>query len=288
MRTWPKHPVIYEINTWVWLKELSRKGEATVDLSSVPSAEWDAIAAHGFDAVWLMGVWERSPAGISIANRNETLIMDFRRALPDFHPEDNSLLHSTLSRGPALGWPRRLGGCTQGTRQARNALDPGFRAKSCGARSSLGSRTSGVLHPGKCRREPKRPGVVCSSGQAVYACGKDPYFPAWPDVLQLNAFQPGLRRAAAETLLDIATQCDGVRCDMAMLLLNSVFERTWGDRVGPRPHAEYWADIISRQLSRHTSRFPLYRRGVLGPGVGVAATRIRLLLRQTTLRSPRA
>ena len=61
---------IYEINTWVWLTDLSRKSNGAVDLSSVPPAEWDAIAQYGFDAVWLMGVWERSPAGIAIANRN--------------------------------------------------------------------------------------------------------------------------------------------------------------------------------------------------------------------------
>ncbi len=68
MRTWPKHPVIYEINTWVWLGELSRKYRKSVNLATVPEQEWDAIAAHGFDAVWFMGVWERSPAGIAIAN----------------------------------------------------------------------------------------------------------------------------------------------------------------------------------------------------------------------------
>ena len=63
--------------------------EKKVDLSSVPSAEWDAIAEHGLDAVWMMGVWERSPAGTAIANRNPSLLEDFRRALPDFRPEDN-------------------------------------------------------------------------------------------------------------------------------------------------------------------------------------------------------
>jgi hypothetical protein len=47
-----------------------------------------------------------------------------------------------------------------------------------------------------------------------------------------------------ETLSDIATQCDGVRCDMAMLLLNSVFERTWDGRAGTRPATEYWLDSI--------------------------------------------
>src|SRR5271167_3522162 len=80
---------IYEINTWVWLSDLSRKSNGAVDLSSVPPAEWDAIAQYGFDAVWLMGVWERSPAGTAIANRNPSLMDDFHRALPDFRPEDN-------------------------------------------------------------------------------------------------------------------------------------------------------------------------------------------------------
>jgi len=89
MSTWPRYPTLYEINTWVWLADLARKNGAAVDLNSVPSAEWDAIAAFGFDGVWLMGVWERSPAGIAIANRNANLLADFRRALPDFRPEDN-------------------------------------------------------------------------------------------------------------------------------------------------------------------------------------------------------
>src|SRR4029077_10690391 len=71
------------------LSDLSRKHEQTIDLSCVPAMEWDAIAGCGFQAVWFMGVWERSPAGIAIANRNQNLLNDFRRALPDFRPEDN-------------------------------------------------------------------------------------------------------------------------------------------------------------------------------------------------------
>src|ERR1700748_3223087 len=86
---WPRYPSLYEINTWVWLSDLSEKYGKPIDLASVPSAEWDAIAACGFNAVWLMGVWERSPAGIAIANKNVGLLDDFHRALPDFRPEDN-------------------------------------------------------------------------------------------------------------------------------------------------------------------------------------------------------
>jgi hypothetical protein len=86
---WPQYPSIYEINTWAWLSDLSQKYGIKVDLFSVPSAEWDAIATNGFNAVWLMGVWERSPAGIAIANQNKGLLDEFRCALPDFRPEDN-------------------------------------------------------------------------------------------------------------------------------------------------------------------------------------------------------
>jgi hypothetical protein len=79
----------------------------------------------------------------------------------------------------------------------------------------------------------------------VCACGRDPHFPAWSDVLQLNAFAPGLRRAVIETVTSIAEQCDGVRCDMAMLVMNPIFERTWGGRAGRRPATEQWVDVIS-------------------------------------------
>jgi hypothetical protein len=65
--SWPRYPTLYEINTWVWLFELSQKYGETLTLSGIPAVEWDAIAAYRFDAVWLMGVWERSPAGIAIA-----------------------------------------------------------------------------------------------------------------------------------------------------------------------------------------------------------------------------
>jgi glycosidase len=58
-------------------------------LGSVPSSAWDGIAGYGFDAVWLMGVWQRSPASIVIANRNNSLLDDFKRALPAFQPQDN-------------------------------------------------------------------------------------------------------------------------------------------------------------------------------------------------------
>jgi hypothetical protein len=244
---WPRYPTIYEINTWVWLSELSTRAGTSVTLSSVPAAEWDALAAHGFDAVWLMGVWERSPAGIAIANQNNSLVDDFKRALPDFRPQDNVGSAYCVRRyvvDKQLGGPEGLSAARQelAKRGIRLILDfvPNHVAR---------DHPWVIVHPnyfvqGNLDDAKSDPASFVNLGGHVFACGRDPYFPAWQDVLQLNAFQSELRQAVLETVLSIAGQCDGIRCDMAMLLLNSIFERTWGSRAGKPPATEYWRELI--------------------------------------------
>ena len=73
MTGWPGQPVIYEINTAVWLDELSRAAGRPVTLAGVAAAAWDAAVPAGVDAVWLMGAWGRSPAGLALANANAGL-----------------------------------------------------------------------------------------------------------------------------------------------------------------------------------------------------------------------
>jgi len=247
MKPWPKNPLIYEINTWVWLEELSRRHRRSVTLASVPSPEWDRLSSFGADAIWFMGVWERSPAGIRIALGNEGLMADFRRALPDVKSEDIVGSPYCVRRYAVDG---HIGG-PDGLAVARGML------RERGLRMILDFVPNHVApdhpwvsgHPeyfigGTVEDLHNDPSSFFESGGRIFACGRDPFFPAWPDVLQLNAFNPGLRRAATETVADIAGQCDGIRCDMAMLLLNHVFERTWGGRAGEMPDGGYWTTII--------------------------------------------
>ena len=97
----------------------------------------------------------------------------------------------------------------------------------------------------------RQPDAFVEVDGQVLARGRDPYFPPWPDVVQLDAFSPRMRDATVETLVAIGDQCDGVRCDMAMLLLNDVFAKTWGDRVGPPPPTEFWPEVLGRVRERH-------------------------------------
>ena len=69
--------------------------------------------------------------------------------------------------------------------------------------------------------------------------------------MQLNAFVPALRAAAADTLASIAEQCDGIRCDMAMLMTSQVFARTWGRHAGPAPGQELWPEVLGLLRGRH-------------------------------------
>ncbi len=245
---------IYEINTWVWLSDLCRKSNASVDLASVPPAEWDAIAKYGFDAVWLMGVWERSPAGIAIANRNAGLMDDFHRALPDFRPEDNVGSAYCVRRYVV---DQHLGG-PEGLAIARRELAKrGMRLLLDFVPNHLAPDNPWIIeHPEHFMQLDashlhSEPPSCAQVGEKIFACGKDPYFPAWPDVVQVNAFEPSFRPAVVELLLDVAGQCDGVRCDMAMLLLNNVFARTWGERAGEVPATEYWRDVITAVKQQH-------------------------------------
>src|SRR6185312_16190578 len=82
-------PLIFEINTWVWLNELSRQHGRLTTLANVPDSEWQAVADLGFDAVWLMGVWERSPTGIQIAREFESFMEEFPRILPNYNPDED-------------------------------------------------------------------------------------------------------------------------------------------------------------------------------------------------------
>lgn len=250
----PPHPFVYEINTWPWLRQLGAAEGREVGLGDVPDRCWDEIAEAGFDAVWLMGVWRRSPAGVELALQDPALLESFAAALPDFRHED------------VVGSPY----CVRDY-----VVDEGLGGPAglAAARAALAQRGVGLIldfvpnhvapdHPWA-TEHPERfiqgseedlrddPASFVEVAGRVLANGRDPFFPAWPDVVQLDAFSPELRSAVVETLGSIADQCDGVRCDMAMLMMNDTFERTWGGRAGDRPADEYWPAVITAVRESH-------------------------------------
>jgi hypothetical protein len=247
-------PTVYEINTAVWLERLGQARGRRLTLGEVPEAVWDGLAALPVDSVWLMGVWERSPEGLRIALGNPEIHAGNHAALPDLRPED------------VIGSPY----CVRDyVVDARFGGPEGLAA----ARAELASRGLALIldyvpnhvapdHPWLGERPEcfvrgseedlnRDPAGFMRTEGGIVARGRDPYFPPWPDVVQLNAYSPALRDAVSELLISLGEQCDGLRCDMAMLMTNEVFGRTWGERVGPAPQDDYWPTVIGRVKQAH-------------------------------------
>jgi hypothetical protein len=246
-----KTPVVYEIDTWPWLAGVRRRWGSELTLGDLPAEVWDEVIPPGVDAIWLMGVWERSPAGVEIARSVDETERSFRRALPDLEPADVVGSPYCVRRYVVdrfFGGPQALAACRAelARRGVRLILDyvPNHVAPDHPALAE---------HPdwfitGDESRLAADPGAWFRAGDLIVAHGRDPYFPPWPDVAQLNAFAPGLREATVQALSAIASQCDGIRCDMAMLVTNEVFARTWG---GEAPAEEFWPTVIGALRQEH-------------------------------------
>jgi len=254
MTGWPDQPVIYEVNTAVWLTQLSRAAGRPMTLADVTASDWDSVTPVGADAVWMMGVWERSPAGLTLAQANAGLQASFRDALPDLRADDvigspycvRRYVVDAFFGGPEALAKARATLAARGTRLLLDYVPNHVAPDHPSVSDSPELFVQGDDHD----LEADPAGWIAVGGH-VLAHGRDPYFPPWPDVVQLDAFSPALRAATARTLTSIADQCDGIRCDMAMLMTNEVFARTWGNRVGPEPGEEFWPTVIADLRSAH-------------------------------------
>ena len=256
-------PILYELDARAWLDRLSRTYGRRIHLGDVLDEALEPILATGCDLVWLMGVWTTGAAGRKVARSLPWLDAEARAILPDFRPEDIAGSPYAIA---AYEVAPRLGG-DDGLARFRQRL----------ARSGVGlvldfvPNHTAIDHPWVHRHpewyvqaEHERADADPTSWFAVraggrtrrLAHGRDPHFAAWPDTAQLDYRVPELRTAMAELLQQIATRCDGVRCDMAMLVLEDVFCSTWQDRsavpaAADAPAGEFWWHAIRALRDRY-------------------------------------
>jgi hypothetical protein len=245
-------PLLYQINTRVWLTDLSRKLGRRVTLDDIPGAELDRLAGMGFDWIWLLSIWTTGPAGQRVSRSHADWRREFEETLPDLQEQDiggSGFAIAGYTVSPALGGDSAL---------ARLRT----RLRSRGLRLMLDFVPNHTaldhpwveLHPeyyvagseADLARAPQNYTRLASQGGArILAHGRDPYFDGWPDTLQLNYGDPAFQDAMIGELTRIAGQCDGLRCDMAMLVLPEIFVRTWG--IAARP---FWPRAIAAVRER--------------------------------------
>ncbi len=242
------HPSLYQINTRVWLTSLAEKLGRPAKLDDIPDAELDRLAKMGFDWVWFLSVWRTGPAGQRVSRANTEWRKEFQETLSDLREEDIAGSGFAIT---AYSVPASLGGDEALARLRRRLAERGLKLMLDFVPNHMALDHPWVeSHPEyfvagtevDLSREPRNYiRVPRKKGNMILAFGRDPYFPGWPDTLQLDYSNPATQEAMLGELEKIAGRCDGVRCDMAMLALPEVFERTWGRKSQP-----FWPRATAR------------------------------------------
>lgn len=238
-------PLVYEINTRCWLHELAAGSNKPLTLAEIPESEFEHWRSLGFTHIWLMGVWQVGP---------------LTRA--------HSLKHrASLAQGEALparaivGSPYAIAGYTAAPSLGGDTALKHFRDKlhAHGLKLLLDFIPNhlGLDHPwlmerpelfvrGRARTRGTFPQRT-RHGLRWIAHGRDPYFAPWTDTAQLDYRNPATHAAMLEELRKGAGLCDGVRCDMAMLVLPEVFRKTWEkfNYAGADTQEAFWPDAIA-------------------------------------------
>lgn len=253
MQKSPKSPMLLQVNTRVWLTELSGRLNRRVTLDDIPDRALDEFTENGFDWIWLLSVWQTGSAARSISRSNPGWRREFEATLPDLKEEDIAgsgfaiqgyTVHRDLGGDAALGRLRKR----MQQRGLRLMLDfvPNHLAPD---HPWVTDHPEYFIHGTEedLLREPQNYGRAHSkNGPLVLALGRDPFFDGWPDTFQLDYGNPELQTAMISELARIADQCDGLRCDMAMLALPDVFERTWGSTIEP-----FWPKAMDAVRKTH-------------------------------------
>ena len=249
---WVRHPKILELNTFPWIHSLSEIYNNPINLKTIPE-EVINQEIKLFDGVWLMGIWERSPSSKKIALEHPDLLKEYHNALYDFRDED------------VIGSPyavyyyhvdKNIGGI-DGLKEFRKRLaEKNIKlildyVPNHVSIDSLWTFETDLFIEGSLDDLMSHPYEYLSIGRKVFAYGRDPNFPPWTDTIQINAFSEEARKKTITTLLNIADLCDGVRCDMAMLMTNKVFQKTWGKKAVDVPDKDFWEEIIPAIKQEH-------------------------------------
>ncbi|MBL7849817.1 MAG: hypothetical protein JNN04_02865 [Cyclobacteriaceae bacterium] len=236
----PKYPSLYEVNTRVWMTQLSQALGRKATLDDIPNQELDRLAELGFDWIWFLGVWQTGEQGRLISRGNEQFRREFEETLWDLKESDiggSCFSIAGYSVHPDLGGNEALARLRERMHARHLKLMLDFVPNHMGPDHPWVKTNPGYFVSGSqtdLERQPQNFARVGNGkSERVLAHGRDPYFDGWPDTYQLDYSNPALAEAMKQELLRISGQCDGLRCDMAMLILPEIFERTWGRKAQP-------------------------------------------------------
>lgn len=253
-QAWMPELVLLAKNTLVWLAQLSKAYARPISrLDEIPETELDRLAAWGFTGLWLIGLWERSPASHTIkrlcgdaeSGASAYSIDEYRiaRALGG-ESAFKTLRDRALRRGIRLGAdmvPNHTGILSRWVLEHPEwfiAVDaPPYPSYSFdGPDLSSDSRVGIYLEDHYYTKTDaavvfKRVDRATNQTRYIYH-GNDGTLMPWNDTAQLNYLDPAVRDAVTETILHVARLCPLIRFDAAMTLTKMHYQRLWFPEPG--------------------------------------------------------
>ena len=233
-----RHPILYEISTRPWLYELSRKYEKPISkLKDIPLEEFDNLKENGIDIIWMMGVWKLGEYGLEFDKK-----LNYSKVFPSWTKEDvigspYAIVEYTCN--PEIGTNEDL----IWLRKQINSRDMKLMLDFVPNHSAIDAPEA-KANPKLYIRAPKgvkNPNRYTGSG---FAFGSYPNHAPWKDVIQWNYWEEETRKLMKKNLMTVLSYADGVRCDVAGLILNDVIERGWRKELNywgyKRPNNEFW------------------------------------------------
>ena len=253
-REWMPRLVLMAKNIYVWLDQLSKKhGRHIARLNEIPDEELDLLQRQGFSGLWLIGVWERSPASQKIkqlcgnpeAVPSAYSLFDYRIAA-DLGGEEayRDFKDRSWKRGIRLASdmvPNHVGIYSRWAVEHPDwfvSLDqnpyPWYTYG--GPDLSPDGRVGIHIEDHYYNRTDaavvfKRLDRLSGNEQYVYH-GNDGTSMPWNDTAQLNYLNPEMREAMIRTILHVAGKFPVIRFDAAMTLTKKHFQRLWFPEPG--------------------------------------------------------
>lgn len=286
-RDWMPKLVLVAKHTYVWLDQLSRQYQRSITrLDQVPDEELDSLARRGFSGLWLIGLWERSPASQKIKQMCGN---------PDAVPSAYSIFDYQIAAS--------LGGQAAYQNLKDRAWQRGIRLSSDMVPNHMGIYSKWVIdHPdwfvaleyspfpsytfeGPDLSWDERVGIYLEdhyydrsdaavvfkrvdrwTGDEKYIYhGNDGTSMPWNDTAQLDFLNPEVREAVIQTILHVARQFSIIRFDAAMTLAKRHYQRLWfpepgsggaipsraehgltKDQFNARIPNEFWREVVDR------------------------------------------
>lgn len=241
---------LYQVNIRALLRELTQTTRRPATLDDLPDEILDRWQSLGFQWIWLLSVWQTGEASKWVSRRQATWRQEFQTALPDLSDDDiqgSGFAITAYRVHEALGGNEALERLRSRLMQRGLRLMLDFVPNHVGLDHPWLDNNPDLLIGGtdeQLNHEPQN--FFRHPNGRVFAHGRDPYFPGWIDTAQLDFSNPRLVGRLQQELQHIATLCDGVRCDMAMLILPDVFEMTWR-----RPALPFWQEAIASVKNAH-------------------------------------